>query len=206
MTTLPQPGGEFKKVPAGNWPARCCALIDYGHQESFYKGETGPDKHMVYLRWELHDEETVMDDGRPMIIGRSFTWSSSPKSNLRKLLEAWRGQPFTQQDYGTFDIRKLLGAPCLVGVTDYTNKDGEERAGVNTVVKVPKTMRAVPPLVNEPVCFWLTPELYDHELYESFPDWLKEKIAKSPEWKELNGNASAKTTQKKELVEDDLPF
>ena len=136
MTKIPQPGADFKPAPAGNWPAVCYRLIDLGTQETEYEGKKGK-AHQISIWWELHDEETMTDEGKPMLIFKTFTFSMSEKANLRKVLESWRGKAFTAEDFGNFDMRNLLGVPCLVNVAHKDGRNGTY-SYVAGVGKLPK--------------------------------------------------------------------
>src|SRR4051812_47896517 len=121
---LPKPseGGSFSLVPAGTYPAVCYRIIDLGTQESKYMGETKR-MHKVLIQWELHDPDTTMDDGRPMIMQQRYTWSMHEKATLRKHLEAWRGKAYADSELGDsgFNIKKLLGVGCYMGVVHNDN-------------------------------------------------------------------------------------
>ena len=91
-------GGDFKRVPAGVFTARCWSIIDLGTQNVEFQGEMKLQR-KVQLSWELFGEDEqgaplVMDDGMPMTISKRYTLSLSAKSKLRPDLEAWRGKAF----------------------------------------------------------------------------------------------------------------
>jgi hypothetical protein len=184
MTKIPRPGADFKPAPAGNWPAVCSRIVDMGTQPTNYKGKAGT-AHQVLITWELHGDETTENDGSPMIAQRAYTWSMSPKANLRKMLESWRGKAFEESDFDTFDIAKLLGAPCLINLTHSTS-DGTTYANITTVAKLPKGM-AAPTLSNGKVCVWLKSDLFDKAAFSDLSDKLQDKIKASPEYQELMG-------------------
>ena len=54
----------------------------------------------------------------PLTVSRTFTVSLHEKANLRKFLSAWRGRDFTTEEAKAFDVSKLLGAYCMVNVTE----------------------------------------------------------------------------------------
>jgi hypothetical protein len=187
MVAIPKPGADFTPAPAGTWPAVCTRIVDLGTQDRTYKGVVSK-SHQVLISWELHDDECKGDDGKPMLVQRSFTWSMSPKANLRKTLESWRGKPFAESDFGTFDIRALLGAGCLIGVTHET-KEGNTYANISSVLKLPKGVKSPKPS-NGQTCIWLHEEIFDADAFEKLSDKLKEKIKASPEYQEMvNGGA-----------------
>lgn len=202
--TIPRPGSDFTPPPEGTWPAVCYRIVDMGTQPQRYKGQESDPKHVVLISWELHDEECMTDEGKPMTMHRRFTWSMSPKANLRKTLEAWRGKPFVESDFDTFDIRNLLGVGCLLQVT-HTEKEGNTYANVGAVVKMAKGMQAPEP-VNNLECFWLSEELFDQELFDNLSEKMQEAIKGSPEYQEIVGAAGTKQQPKSSNDDDDTPF
>lgn len=176
---LPKPeGGDFTPPPAGTHIATCYRVVDLGTQLVEFNGETKKQR-KVMLSWELPDE--LMDDGRPFTINKRYTYSGHEKAQLRKDLESWRGAPFQDADFGPggFDIRKVIGVPCLLSIVHETNKMGKLFANITAVVKPPKGT-ARPALVNTPTTFSL--DEFDPHTFHDFPDWLKTVIMKSPEY------------------------
>jgi hypothetical protein len=174
--TLPEQN-KYENVPAGTYIGLCFRVLDLGHQYSeFYKKSD----HKILISWELNE---MMQDGRPFTISKRYTLSSGKKANLRKDLESWRGKPFTEEEYGTFDLGKLIGKGCMIGVTQ-TTRDGETRADVSSVMGLPKG--TIPPVaVNETVYLSLAKEDFSQPIYDKLSDGLKTTIAKSPEYQQL---------------------
>jgi len=195
---LPKPTeGSFEPAPAGNHLAVCYRLVDLGTQESPMYGA----KHQIVIGWELTD--CLMDDGRPFTAQKWFTFSMHEKSNLRKDLESWRGRSFTEEEFETFDLKNILGTSCLLTVL---HKD--DNARVATVGALPKSMKKGKQ-VNETEFFSFQEP--DEAAWAELPDWLKDKIALSPEYKALTEDPEAKDAEqeKKTLpLEDhsDIPF
>src|SRR5579864_8353527 len=117
-------GGNYDPAPEGNHVAVCFAAIDFGTQPPTFPGAT-EHKRIVYIGWELPDEKT--SDGRPFTIGKQYTYSSHPKSTLRRDLEAWRGKKFSDSEIEDFDIAKLIGAGCMIGIV-HTEKQAASRS------------------------------------------------------------------------------
>lgn len=187
MTYLPKPseGSGFAPPPEGTWPAVCYRIIDLGTQMGTYNGETNR-RHKVLVSWELHDPDTTTDDGSPMSIHKRFTWSMHEKSRLRQDLEAWRGKRFTDADLGDggFHIKSLLGVPCLIGIV-HTTKNGITYANISSIAKLPKGMDAPEPH-NQLAYSWLTPELFDREVFSNLSDRMQETIKASPEYQRMS--------------------
>jgi hypothetical protein len=207
---LPKPseGGDFLPVPAGTWPAICYSFVDLGTQDITFKGETQP-KHQVRISWELHDDECIMREGpkagQPMMIQQTYTWSMNEKANLRKALEAWRGKKFTDKEIGDFDVKNLLGQPCLLSVI-HADKGEKIYANVGGITKPPKGM-TLPSMVNKPIYIVLTPDEFDREAFAALPDYLKQKIMDSPEYHRLaSGPREQAPSNYEKVLEDEIPF
>jgi len=177
-------GGNYDPAPEGNHVAVCFAAIDFGTQPPTFPGAT-EHKRIVYIGWELPDEKT--SDGRPFTIGKQYTYSSHPKSTLRRDLEAWRGKKFSDSEIEDFDIAKLIGAGCMIGIVHTEKQVGQylnTYANISTVAKLPRGVTA-PKLVNKPVEFSLDDP--DWDVFDGLRDWMKEKIQQAPEYREAAG-------------------
>ncbi len=186
---IPKPsegGGNFELPPIGTHLAVCYQVIDLGTQEVTYDGQT-KHAHQVRVSWELSDER--MSDGRPFSVHKKYTWSMHEKATLRHHLEAWRGVAFAEKDFGKggFDIKNILGKPCILTVVQSAGNNGKTYANVAGVGKLMKGQK-------------------DAAIYASLPDWMKEIIAKSPEYQELAGPTTAPDMADDELADDPIPF
>lgn len=132
-------GGGFSPLPAGSYAAVCDQVIDLGIQPG---GQYDP-KQKVYIRWQVPGERVKWNDQGveregPAVIGRTFTLSLSEKSMLRPFLESWRGRAFTRAELNSFDVKAVLGAPCLISVIHETGRDGRDYARVTSAMQLPK--------------------------------------------------------------------
>lgn len=189
---LTDKGGDFEQPPVGIHVARSIRLIDIGTQKSDYQG-TVTHKRQFILTWELSNELMSRGDlaGQPFVVSKFYTASLSEKSNLRKDLVSWRGREFSADELSGFDPRNILDKPCMVQIID---KEGKHR--VASVTGVPKGTQ-VPSAHNEIQFFSL--DDYDHDLFMSLSDRMKELIMKSPEYKRA---ASAIYGEPEHLAED----
>lgn len=173
--------GNFPKVPTGPQLAILYSLIDMGSQEGTYQGKPTSPKRKIAMRFELHGDDTKMEDGRPLSIGKTFTLSSSSKGNLRPFMEGWRGKAFTDDEFEAFDLRNMLGKAAILTIVE----DGEYSV-INNISRLMSNMTA-PTQHNPSVYLSLEPEEYDAQLFEMLSQKMREKISLSPEWKALNG-------------------
>lgn len=171
---------DFELTPAGSHVAICYRIVDLGTQLVEFNGETKK-QHKIMIGWELCNE--LMQDGKPFSIHKRYTYSSSDKGTLRKDLESWRGAPFSKEDFGKFDIFKLISIPCMLGVV-HTERNSKTYSNITSIMRLPKGMQS-PALVNAPLHFSIAE--FDQDVFDSFSDSLKATIAKSPEYARVKG-------------------
>lgn len=186
LKTPASEGGEFELVPAGVYLARCYKMVDIGTQKVPYTPPGGKtvikDTRQIILYWELLADQkgnnVFMEDGeRVFSISNTYTWSMNKKANLRAVLDNWRGEPFTEEEANGFEITKVLGTYCQLQVVHKKSKDGSKTyANIGAVMAAEQTDYRV----NEDSSFSI--DNPDMEMFESFPEWLKNKIAEAKEW------------------------
>jgi hypothetical protein len=189
-------GGSFERCPPGMHLARCYRIIDLGTQRTEYMGQTKY-LHKIMIGWEIHGTRDdgsplKMQDGRPFAIFKNYTLSWSEKANLRLDLQSWRGRQFTQEEMRRFDLTNVLGAWCMLNIIERPAKTGNNvYSNVDGVTPVPAMIKqnGLPASVNKNEIFNLTEP--DMDLYATFSDNLKAKIASSPEWEKLQGGKPA---------------
>ena len=197
---------SFAVCPSGNHEAVCTRVIDLGTQEVHFNGETKCQR-KVFLQWEISGASD--DDGNPFLVGERYTLSSNEKSNLRKMLESWRGKRFDDSELGEggFDIKKVIGAPCLVSVIQQES-GGKTYANVRNVSPLPKGMQRPKPTTNT-AYFSLHEHRYRADVYDSLSDGLKRVIAMSPEWKRMQDpldEGSSEVEYHEYDADSDIPF
>jgi hypothetical protein len=200
-------GTARELIPAGTYAARCYQMIEIG---TVKENILGSEKtlHKVRVGWELPTETRVFKEEngeQPFVISKEFTLSMNEKANLRKSLESWRGKGFTEDEAKGFDITKLLGQPCMLNIIHKPSKDGsrhyEEIAGI---MPMPKGMQC-PPQVNK--SFVLSYDRFDLTLFESLPDFIKDKMKLSAEYVAMQSpNAIHADKEPVSDIADDLPF
>lgn len=206
---LPEPSGKtFALTPAGNHVAVCYRFIDLGTQAVEWMGQKKL-QHKVMISWELPNELMTEGEhaGQPFTMHQRYTWSMSDKSNLRHVLESWRGRAFTEEDFTgpkRFNVKNIVGKPCMLSIVHET-KNGNTYANIMGVASMPKGMEA-PTLINPPVYFALEKDGYDAAVFESLSDKLKETIKASPEYRELVEGVPAKPHAPEPGLDDEIPF
>jgi hypothetical protein len=206
-----QPQTQRQLPPAGTHPARCYSIVDLGtHIKPGYQGAPDKPKHEVRFSWELPTELAVFDEEKgeqPFTVHATYTLSLGEKANLRKVLEAWRNKPFTDEELEAFDLGKVLGQPCLLSINHEKGKgDKSDRtyANIKAVTTLPKGM-ACPPQVNLSAEYSIAH--HDDAVFDALPDWLKEIITTSEEWKSKSAPAAAPVETLAQLeAQDTIPF
>jgi hypothetical protein len=160
---------------------------------------------MVQVYWELPDE--LMQDGRPFVVSRRYTFSAGENSNFRKHLEAWRGKKFTAEDLKTFEVDKLLKKPCVLTLAT-EDKNGKTNQNVIAISPPMKGSKIPTNTVNEAFCFALTDGMFAPSLMEKLSEKMQETIKKSPEYQALSKGQSPSSSKSQSEIEfdDEIPF
>ncbi len=161
-------GDKFPKLPlpeAGTTQAVCCAVWDLGMQLSTFKNDDGSDKyqHKIIIAWEVTERINAPESeyhGKPYMLNKKYTLSLGEKANLRKDLESWRGQPFTEAELlNGFDLEKLYGVNCYIGIKHEADKKDASKiyANVTAILPTPKGTEKIVPLRarDEPPPKWV---------------------------------------------------
>jgi hypothetical protein len=203
---IPSPSADFELAPAGTHFAACYRVLDLGTQETAFDGKK---RHQIRLAWELCDE--AMRDGRPFSISKTYTWTMNKRGSLRAHLEAWRGAPFTDENFSEgpkrFNIKTVLDTNCLVTVAQQ-EFNGETRAFVSGVGKILKGQAKKHP-INPCVYLWLEPTLWDPKIFELLHEKTRETIAKSPEYECVTTGKPIRTESENPApadMNDEIPF
>lgn len=124
-------GSDFQPCPAGLHDAICAFVEDLGYEYSEqFKKET----RKIIICWEIN---VPMSDGRPYMLSQRYTLSLSDKANLRRVLEGWRGRPFTAAELEGFDVEKVRGVQCQIQVM-HNSKNGKTYANIAAVLPASK--------------------------------------------------------------------
>lgn len=200
LTASASSGGNFSPIPEGTYSAVCNMLVDLGMQRNETYNNVS---RKVLISWQLPDE-TIEIDGKdePRVISKRYTLSLDDRSNLRADLAAWRGRDFTPEELQAFDLRNIVGAPCLINIIHKEN-NGKKYANISSIMALPKGMPR-PQMAGEPTVF----DLDESPLSDinKLPKWIAETIYKSETYKERV--AAGVEPEFKELDDGDgeLPF
>jgi len=173
-------------IPAGAYAARCYSIVDLGTREEVIQGNAKV-IHKIRITFELPTERRVFSEEKgeqPCVISKEFNLVLSEKSTLRAFLRSWRGKDFTEAEAAAFDVAKLIGAPCLLNIIHVAGKANPSRMydEISSVSPLPKGM-VCPPQENP--SFEFSFDGYSQEVFDSLPNFLKEKVAGSYEFRDL---------------------
>jgi hypothetical protein len=199
-------GSNYEPIAAGTYAARCYQMIHIGTAEENILGQVKK-LNKVRITWELPTETKVFKEEngeQPHVISKEFTLSMNEKATLRKFLEGWRGKSFTEKEAESFDITVLLGKPCMLSIIHKQAKNGNTYAEISSVSSVPKGMN-VPEQFNESK--ELNYDKFDWELFETLPDFIKDKMKQTDEFKFMMQPHETSMKASIEMDNDlDLPF
>lgn len=139
-------GTDYPECPAGAWAGRCVDVVYRGKQENKFD-PTKPPQHKIslHLMVEAYNEEedtpARRTDGKRFVLSAWFTRSMHAKASLRKTLAAWRGKDFDDEQAETFNLNDLVGKDCLVNVKIVKGKDGEPKAVIDSIGRLPRGMQ-----------------------------------------------------------------
>lgn len=204
---------NFPLIEGGTYPAVCYAVIDLGTQPSdFYE-----DQHKVWIAFEIPSIRVEIEkDGDkkdlPRVASNFYTLSIHEKSTLGQHLVGWRGRDFTPEEAQQFDISKLVGANCLLGIGVKAKIKGGQK---NVITSIAKLMKGMTPIESETqMCYYSISE-HGWDFPETIPDGVLKMIKNSNEYKismraadnpDLQAAQESLGTQEPETVEDDIPF
>lgn len=175
MALMAKEKAEYEAIPADIYTAVCFWIIDIGTQ---YSEKFNKYSRQVIIGWELPEERGEFEkDGvvkdLPRVISAKLTLSLGKKSNLRKILEGWRGRSFTQVELDGFDLKKVLGLPCMLVIKHTENG----KAKVDTASRY----KGDPIQAENPLAYFSFDES-DCQLPEGLPDWITKYVTEAPEW------------------------
>jgi len=214
ITATNSGGSNYEPIPAGTYLARCYSMVQIGTVEEEFQGlKKWVNK--VRITWELPTELKVFNPDKgeqPQAISKEFSLSMHEKSSLRAFLTSWRGKGFSEDEAKAFDITRLLGVPCMLSIVHEPGKKDPSKI-YDKIASVSTVMKGVtmPDQINP--SFEFTLENFEQGKFDSLPDFLKDKIRQSKEYKTMISpeirhmeEVQAKVDSFKAGEEDDLPF
>lgn len=181
--------------PKGTFSARCYQMIHIGTIPEEFKGQT---KHLnkVRISFELPTEQKTFSEEKgeqPFVISQEYTLSMSQKSKLKAVLEAWRGESFSNEEMKGFDITEMVGEACLITIAHKESENGNIYATITGVTQPIKGME-IPPLINQPCILSFDDDDFITK-FNTLPEFIQEKIKTSKEYTQLTGEIQDDTSK-----------
>lgn len=193
-------------VPEGTHVARIYEYVHLGTQKGEWEGKELI-QYKLRFSFEFPTEKRVFSQDKgeqPMSMSYDTALSFHEKSNLRKLIEACYGKK-TDAESVNFDVDTIIGQACLVSVAHKPPKDGIVYAHITGFMPLMKGL-TVDAQINQSKM--LTFEHWNEELFQSLPQFVKDKITASPEYKTLKSEGVLVEGKgyEGEANTDDIPF
>ncbi len=204
------------KLENGVYTAISSMLIDIGGQKSPIDNNV---RRKFMMVWNIVGEFIEINNEQlPRVMSKEYTLSLNEKSNLRKDLQAWRGQAFTEEELNGFDLLTVMNKPCQLQIIN-EEKNGKTYNNISAIMAMPKGMK-VDPLDEVVIFITNNPETWIN--WEKIPKWIKDKIKKMEGYdnselkqyvedyekaeKENSADINSKNTEGVIAPDDGLPF
>ena len=203
MPIIKQSENTFEPVPQGTHPARCCGMVSLGTQPSNHPKYQPSFK--VVLMFEFPNEIIeIKGERKPMMTNHflsAYLGSTKKPSKAAQFLTSWRGRAFTEQELAGFDLSKVIGAPCLLGIV-HEDRGGSMREVISSISPLPKGM-AAPPAITKPIHFEVEDGRGDK--FKALPEWMQKMIESCEEWTSPKVAAPEPSDNDGDNVETDGP-
>ena len=207
-------GVSIEKLENGVYTAVSSMIIDLGNQVSEKYQKT---QRKFMMIWTVLGEDVEINGQKlPRTISKEYGFSLGDKSNLRKDLQAWRGQPFTSDELQGFNILNVLNKACQLQIIK-EEKNGNTYNNISSIMALPKgtTVEGL-----EDTCHFDIEDESSWNNWYRIPTWIQEKIKKAENYEGSGLNKFVENyeeflkeqeknkpvTDDELLTEDDLPF
>ena len=203
-------GSSIPKLDGGVYTAISSAIIDLGIQTSEKFGTT---QRRFMMIWNILNEEIEINGEKyPRTMTKEYSFSLNEKSTLRKDLQAWRGQTFTEEELKGFNILNILNKACQLQIL-LEEKNGKQNNNIASIMALPKGT-AITPLTN--TYFLDLTDQVTWQNWDKVPNWIQERIKKADNYEvtglrgyvenyETNNNTTENSNEQL-MSDDDLPF
>jgi hypothetical protein len=198
MLNAPKPDTQRTLIPAGTHIARCIGLIHIGNIPGEYMGEAKI-FNKIRLTWELPEELKVFKEGeeaKPLVISQEYTLSMGNKSKLLPLVEGMIGTTLAEDEAYNFDHETLVGMPCLLSIAHKKSAKGTMYQVVSSASRLMKGQVCKEAFNSYNI---LTYSNWNQEYFDKLPDFIKDQMKTSKEYKALKGI-------EEDVNASDLPF
>lgn len=203
---------SIPKLENGVYTAISSMMIDIGAQKSVLDNNI---RRKFIMVWNVVGEFIEVNKEKlPRVMSKEYTLSLNEKSNLRKDLQAWRGQAFTEEELQGFDILNVMNKPCQLQIIN-EEKNGKTYNNISAIMAMPKGMTVS---TLDEITIFITNNAETWQNWEKIPKWIQDKIKKSEGYENSDLKKYVddyeKMTEKSNITEtdeviapdDDLPF
>ena len=203
---------SIPKLENGVYTVISSMMIDIGAQKSVLDNNI---RRKFIMVWNVVGEFIEVNKEKlPRVMSKEYTLSLNEKSNLRKDLQAWRGQAFTEEELQGFDILNVMNKPCQLQIIN-EEKNGKTYNNISAIMAMPKGMTVS---TLDEITIFITNNAETWQNWEKIPKWIQDKIKKSEGYENSDLKKYVddyeKMTEKSNITEtdeviapdDDLPF
>lgn len=190
-------------LEGGTYLAVCIGVVDIGRQ---YNTNFKKYADKLMLMFEVPSEIIEVEgEEKPRWLSREYTASLNEKAALYKHLVSWRSKMFSDdelsEDGNGFDIRSMLGQPCMLTVI-VKDTEGGSYNRIENISSIPK---GIPAPVTEAELLAFDIDERDEEVFGKLPEWIQSKIKKSTQYSD---NPPVDNVDFEEMNENDanIPF
>lgn len=208
MPLYPQTSAKTQRelVPEGNHPARIYEVIEVGTVEGSWMGQPKMN-YNVRIGFEFPTKKFMFSEEKglqPFVLSREMSLSLGEKANLRKIVEAVEGRKLTEAEAVNYDVTTIIGKPLLVTVSHTEpNNEGIQYANATTFSGLIEGL-TVSNLYNPTRL--LTYEEWKQETFDGLPQFLKDKISATPEYKKMKDKTEYTANDGTVQNVNDIPF
>ena len=179
-------GSDYEMPPTGLWQGVCYSVIDLWTQKETFEGET-KDAHKVRIGFEFSAEiNAETGEEKVFTIHKEFTLSFGGRSKLRQFIDSWNGgeTKMTNEEAKGFNVFSLLGKEVSLNIVEKTSAKNKKYVDISSLSPRIKKI-ALHTREKENTYLLLNEKYFNEETFDKLPNFIKEKIQLSPEYKKM---------------------
>jgi hypothetical protein len=207
VMNAPKPTSTFVLPPAAIHNAIIFELIDLGtHEETDAKTGEKYQQRKIAVGFEFHGKNAPLIDNKPHIWHREVAYTMSAKGNLRKCILAATGDTIDDPYGDGYNILAALGKAFTMQLTAGKTAKGNDKRDITSVMPLMDGVQA-PIAFNQTRWLSLEPGHFNANTFDHLPEWIKKKVAASPEFAALTSAKPAPATPAAvNGPNDEIPF
>lgn len=179
-------GWDYVLAPSGTWQAVIFSVIDLGTQKEEYQG-VKKEAHKIRIWFEFAD-----DYDKIHTIYKELSLSFNSKSKLRQFVDGmnWGTTPMTDEQAKTFNVYTLLWKEATINVVHLKSKSTDNPYSDIASLSPRIKKIALHERKAKNTYLHLSEQFFNQDVFDSQPQFVREKIEQSPEAKKLFGSES----------------